>query len=61
MIIGSVQWVQLNDGLLGNDGNVNLNRADIVAVSGLENYHLPKQLRSLPYARVQELPDFSHR
>jgi flavin reductase (DIM6/NTAB) family NADH-FMN oxidoreductase RutF len=60
MMIGSIQWLQLNDGLLENDGNVNLNRAEILAVSGLENYHLPKHLRSLPYARATELPVFTN-
>jgi flavin reductase (DIM6/NTAB) family NADH-FMN oxidoreductase RutF len=59
LMIGSVEKILLPEKSLCPDGNVDLNSCAIVAVSGLENYHLPQPLASFPYAKVSNLPPFA--
>lgn len=59
LMIGSVKKILLPENSLGPDGNIDLTSCAIVAVSGLENYHLPQPLASFPYARVSQLPPFT--
>ena len=58
MIIGKIQTVYLNEGTLKENGSLDLNHAEVLCISGLNDYHLPKQIASFPYARVNELPQW---
>ena len=50
-IIGSVQHVFLQAGLLLDDGTVQLDKADVVCTAGLDGYYLPRLLHRLAYAK----------
>jgi flavin reductase (DIM6/NTAB) family NADH-FMN oxidoreductase RutF len=53
MIIGKVVELILPEGCLDEQGNLDLNLAGTVAVSGLDTYHVAKMEKRLPYARVK--------
>ncbi|MCA6073704.1 flavin reductase family protein [Fulvivirga sedimenti] len=52
LVIGKVQEMFIRKDLIADDGNVELHKADIIAVSGLDNYYLPELIERLPYAKV---------
>jgi flavin reductase (DIM6/NTAB) family NADH-FMN oxidoreductase RutF len=52
LIVGKVVELVLPDDCLDADGHLDLERAQTVAVSGLDTYHTTQQAARLPYARV---------
>jgi flavin reductase (DIM6/NTAB) family NADH-FMN oxidoreductase RutF len=58
LVIGKIRHIHLDPECLNEDGNINLQKLNSVAISGLENYHQVRKLRSFPYAKVENLPDF---
>ena len=54
LIVGNVVQVQIADGAVEQDGNINLSQLGIVGVSGLENYHETQLYRRMAYARPDE-------
>lgn len=52
LLIGRVLELVLPDDCLGTEGNLDLNRAETVALSGLDTYHRAAVVRRLGYARV---------
>jgi flavin reductase (DIM6/NTAB) family NADH-FMN oxidoreductase RutF len=59
LIIGEVQEVFVNDELVETDGQINLEMAKDICVTGLNQYSTVKKLKELPYARVSEMPNFN--
>jgi len=59
LIIGRIEHLFIQQDAILDNGNVNLNRVKDVCTSGLENYHKVSPLASFPYARADNLPDFS--
>ena len=53
MLIGKVIELYLPKNCLDEKGNLDLNLAQTVAVSGLDTYHTATQASRLPYARVK--------
>jgi flavin reductase (DIM6/NTAB) family NADH-FMN oxidoreductase RutF len=53
MIIGKVVELIVPDDCLDELGNLDLNKAGTVAVSGLDTYHETTMIKRLPYARVK--------
>lgn len=51
LIIGKVQFITCADNLICENGSVDLNLADSVAISGLDTYHSVEKVDQLPYAR----------
>lgn len=51
LIIGSIQQIELDEGLLSPDGFVSLHQADILACAGLDAYYKTKFIERLDYAR----------
>jgi flavin reductase (DIM6/NTAB) family NADH-FMN oxidoreductase RutF len=51
MIVASIEIIFIKEGLLDNDGWVELSKANIVTVNGLDGYALPKTIKRLKYAR----------
>jgi flavin reductase (DIM6/NTAB) family NADH-FMN oxidoreductase RutF len=56
LIAGSVQVIHINDNLVADDGDINLNQANDVCISGLYTYHKPVKLAKLPYAKAINTP-----
>lgn len=59
LVIGRVKHILIDEECLGQDGNVDLSAVGSVCISGLENYHRASLMHSFPYAKVENLPDFS--
>lgn len=61
LIVGQVEEIYFSDDFLTAEGDVDLGKADIVAISGLNHYHRVRKLNTYPYARVEDLPDFDRK
>jgi flavin reductase (DIM6/NTAB) family NADH-FMN oxidoreductase RutF len=57
-VIGSVEHILLPDGLLLEDGHLALDAAELLCTAGLEQYYRPTLVRQMPYAKVENLPEF---
>lgn len=53
MIIGKVIELIIPNNCLDEQGNLDLNLAETIAVSGLDTYHTTQIVKRLPYARVK--------
>ena len=56
LIIGQIVSVHLPDGVVMEDGFIDLERAGTLACSGLDSYHQTKRLARLSYAKPDTLP-----
>jgi flavin reductase (DIM6/NTAB) family NADH-FMN oxidoreductase RutF len=56
LIIGKVVEVVLPESCLRADGSIDVERAQTVAISGLDGYHSTEQLARLSYAKTDKLP-----
>lgn len=59
LVIGTVQHLTVPTDALPSSGRLNLPQAGTVAVSGLNRYHTATELMELPYARLENLPEFA--
>lgn len=51
LIVGSVSQVELNDGMLGQDGFVTLSESEVLLSQGLDAYFVASPIGRLPYAK----------
>lgn len=58
MIIGSIEELILPDECIDDKGYIRLDNVGIVGIGGLNSYFSLKRIKSLPYARVSEVPKF---
>ncbi len=58
LIIGEIRHLFLPEHTLLNDGNVDLNAVADVCISGLDTYQKVEKLKSFPYAKTNNLPEF---
>lgn len=58
MLIGEVQHIYIDDRAMSEEGYINLEKLNTAGISGLNSYYSLTQLKSLPYARVSEIPKF---
>lgn len=56
LIIGRIQQIEVDDSVVGNDGFVDLERADVLACSGLDAYYSTQLLGRLTYAKPDKWP-----
>ncbi|WP_018621295.1 flavin reductase family protein [Spirosoma luteum] len=56
LIIGSIQHIEVDDSVVGDDGFVDLERADVLACSGLDAYYSAQLLSRLTYAKPDKWP-----
>ena len=49
--VGEILEVILPDDIVGKDGFVNIEKAETVAISGLDSYHDTKRIARLSYAK----------
>ncbi len=55
LLIGEIKELFLNDDLLENDGFINLSKAEIASINGLDAYTIPKLEKRLEYQRPKQL------
>ena len=58
LIVGSIENVYVEEKALTDNGQLNLNLIETVAISGLNRYHQVKEVGNFPYARIDGLPKF---
>jgi flavin reductase (DIM6/NTAB) family NADH-FMN oxidoreductase RutF len=56
LVIGSIQHIELSETLVQPDGFVALEKAEVLACSGLDAYYSTQLLGRLPYARPDKWP-----
>lgn len=56
MVIGEVVWVWLPEAAVREDGSLELEAAQTVALSGLDTYHEPRTLKRMAYAKPDMPP-----
>ena len=54
LIVGSIQHLFVTDKLVGLDGQISLEKGNVVAINGLDGYALPKLLERFEYARPKK-------
>lgn len=58
LIIGEIQLVTLKDDYIEFDGQIDLEKAQDVCVTGLNQYSSVTKHKKIPYARVNDTPNF---
>lgn len=61
LLVGSINYGDVSDECINDDGQLDLEKINSVCVTGLNQYSFPKKLSYLPYARVQEAPNFGQK
>ena len=56
MLVGEIKELIIEDGLIGEDGFLDLEKAETVTVSGLDSYHTTQSLGRLEYAKPGKTP-----
>lgn len=51
LIVGSIMQVDIQDGIVGGDGFVNLSASDVLISQGLDAYFVSSEIGRLPYAK----------
>jgi flavin reductase (DIM6/NTAB) family NADH-FMN oxidoreductase RutF len=59
LIIGEIQKVIIEDDYVEEDGQIDLEKAKDVCVTGLNQYSTVVKFKNLPYARLAEVPKFN--
>jgi flavin reductase (DIM6/NTAB) family NADH-FMN oxidoreductase RutF len=61
LIIGEIQEVIIADDYIEEDGQLDLEKAKDVCVTGLNQYSTVAKFKNIPYARLSELPNFNQK
>lgn len=56
MIISKIKSVWLDEGMIKDDGFIDLESQEIITVSGLDSYHTTTRIGRLTYAKPEKLP-----
>ena len=59
LIIGEIQKVIIEDDYVEEDGQIDLEKAKDICVTGLNQYSTVVKFKNLPYARLAEVPKFN--
>jgi len=59
LIIGNIELLQVQDHAVNQVGQIDLEALHAVGISGLNTYYELKKKVEMPYARVNELPDWN--
>jgi len=51
LVIGEIQKLYIKDGLLEKDGLINLSKAKVATINGLDTYSVPKSKKRLSYQK----------
>lgn len=61
LIIGEIQEVIIDDNFVEPDGQIDLEKARDICVTGLNQYSVVSKTEKIPYARLSELPNFKEK
>lgn len=57
-VVGEVELLDFPDEAVNENGQINLEQYNAVAISGLNSYYALEHIATFPYVRVNEIPDF---
>jgi flavin reductase (DIM6/NTAB) family NADH-FMN oxidoreductase RutF len=57
LVVGEIDYLQLPDEAI-SEGNIDLEKANSMGISGLDSYYELKKTAQYPYVLVNEVPDF---
>ncbi len=57
MVIGSIQFIELDESLVGSDGYVGLEKANLLSCVGLDAYFKTERINRLSYAQTHSVPE----
>ncbi len=60
LVIGEIEHLLFPDEILSAEGYLDLAAVDDVCISGLNTYYSTSKIKTLPYARVEKVPDFDN-
>ncbi|UKM63694.1 flavin reductase family protein [Flavobacteriaceae bacterium GSB9] len=55
LVIGKINGLYVNNGLIENDGFINLSQANVAAINGLDGYVIPEKRVRFGYQRPKDL------
>jgi flavin reductase (DIM6/NTAB) family NADH-FMN oxidoreductase RutF len=58
LMIGQIEHVFVDEKIILDDGNLDLSSVRDVCTSGLYTYNKVQKIKTFPYAKVQNIPDF---
>lgn len=58
LMIGEVEHLVFPDYMMDKDGNLNLELSNTIGVGGVNTYYNLKKHSSLPYAHLEDIPEF---
>lgn len=61
LIVGEVQFIEVNEEYIEDDGQIDLEQAHDICVTGLNQYSSVKKHINIPYARKTDLPNFKRK
>ena len=61
LMVGSIEHLIIPDELVAENGYINLEEAQIAAISGLNSYYSLQKLAEYPYARAGQIPQFNNK
>jgi len=59
LVIGEIQHLIIPDAAIGEDEDIDLSKIDVAGISGLNTYYSLNKIDRVPYARPNEIPDFT--
>ena len=59
LVIGRADHIYVDDDALSEDGQIDLSAIENAGISGLNRYYALQKINEFPYARRQQVPDFS--
>ena len=61
LIVGEVQEIFIEDDFVEQDGQIDLEKAKDVCVTGLNQYSVVSKIEKIPYARLGKIPNFRNK
>lgn len=55
MVVGEIQFFDVNEKMLQDDGFLNLGKGEVATINGLDGYAVPSLYKRLEYQRPKEL------
>ncbi len=60
LVIGEVEHLILPDETVNKKGYIDLEKAQVAGISGLNSYYSLEKITSFPYVRLEEVPEFKN-
>ena len=59
LVIGEIEHLILPEEAINEKGYIDLEKAEVAGISGLNTYYSLEKIASFPYVRIEEVPEFN--